>query len=149
MNIYVKFVDIYDIEQLTKLFHEYLAFYNVNHFSCEDIERFLTDRLMKNESKIFIAKKGENIVGFVQLYPTFSSLSLKRVWILNDLFVGPGYRREGIADILMDEAEKFSKEGAAKGLSLETGVDNSKAQALYTKRGWKPSSGFLTFFLDH
>ena len=42
---------------------------------------------MNEESVVFIAFDEINPIGFVQLYPSFSSLSMKKSWVLNDLYV--------------------------------------------------------------
>jgi GNAT superfamily N-acetyltransferase len=64
----------------------------------------------KNDSTIFLAEENGNMIGFTQLYPSFSSVSMKRIWILNDLFVAEVYRKQGVAKQLMDTAEAFVRE---------------------------------------
>lgn len=49
-------------------------------------------RLENHESVILIAEENGEFIGFTQLYPTFSSVSMKRIYILNDLFVVPHAR---------------------------------------------------------
>ena len=46
---------------------------------------------------------GDNYVGFIQLYPSFSTVSLKRQWILNDLYVKEEYRNKGYAKETVSE----------------------------------------------
>jgi len=48
---------------------------------------FLKERFSHGESVIFLAFEGDQALGFTQLYPSFSSVSMARVFILNDLFV--------------------------------------------------------------
>ena len=80
--------------------------------------------------------KPADAVGFVQLYPMFSSVRTARTWILNDLFVAPAARRGGVARALLEAAAAFAREDGAAGLSLETGRDNAAARALYRAAGW-------------
>lgn len=94
------------------------------------------------------ALPGAACLGFVQLYPSFSSVSMKRLWVLNDLFVVPGARRRGAAEALMARARRLALETGAEGLVLETAVDNKKAQRLYEKLGWKRDREFYRYNLD-
>jgi GNAT superfamily N-acetyltransferase len=59
---------------------------------------------------ILTATDKGSMVGFAQLYPSFSSVLMKRIWILNDLFVEKDFRREGVAKLLMDAAERYARE---------------------------------------
>ena len=106
---------------------------------------FLRERILARESVIFAAFDGEHIVGFTQLYPSFSSVSAQRSWILNDLFVLENYRKQGIAEQMMARAKAFAAQTNAKGLALETAVDNP-AQHLYERLGWERDAGALHYF---
>ena len=76
-----------------------------------------------------------NGLGFTQLYPSFSSVSMQRVYILNDLYVSEKSRGQGIGESLMEYAKQFARKMGSKGLTLETAVDNP-AQNLYKRLGW-------------
>ena len=98
-----------DLRGLTVLFDGYRRFYG-NASDIEGARRFLAARLAASESVIFVAARAGDLVGFTQLYPSFSSGAMKRLWILNDLFVAPVARRKGIAGALMDAAESFARD---------------------------------------
>ena len=89
-----------DLEGLTALFDGYRRFYG-NLSDIEGARRFLAARLAASESVVFVAARAGVLVGFTQLYPSFSSGSMRRLWILNDLFVAPAARRNGIGGALM------------------------------------------------
>ncbi|MEN5088574.1 GNAT family N-acetyltransferase [Sphingobacterium faecium] len=129
---------INDIEDLEVIFSLYLKFYEVESIRDANIT-FLNERMQNNESIIFTAKKDNEIVGFTQLFPTFSSASLKKVYILNDLFVLEHYRNQGIAKRLIHQVIEFAKENNCARVSLSTARDNP-AQFLYEKLGFKESS---------
>ncbi len=93
---------------------------------------------------VFVAEGPAGAVGFTQLYPSFSSVSMKRLWVLNDLFVAPEHRRGGVATRLLEAARAHARETGAKGLSLQTATDNP-ARRLYESRGWKRDEVFLTY----
>lgn len=116
------------------LFDEYRCFY-AQKSDKEGAECFLNERLQQQQSIVFAAKIGEEYVGFTQLYSTFSSVAMKKAYILNDLFVTEKARRQGIAEQLMIRAFDYAKVQNARFLTLETAVTNKHAQALYEKMG--------------
>src|SRR3954451_2647604 len=67
---------------------------------------FIGERLAHGESVIFLAERGDRPVGFVQLFPLFSSTAARprRLWLLNDLYVAPEARGSGVARALMQRA---------------------------------------------
>ena len=135
MNIEIKQAGIADVKSIAPLLDMYRIFYGEK----TDINaafNFLKERLSKNQSTIFIALSGEVIVGFTQLYPIFSSVSLKNTGLLNDLFVAAEARRQGVAEALLKKAKDFGSLTNAKWILLETGADNFNAQKLYEKNGW-------------
>jgi hypothetical protein len=78
------------LQEVSKLFDRYRVFYKQSS-DIEAAKAFLQERFQKHDSIIFVALDNELIVGFTQLYPSFSSVSMKRAWILNDLFVDGNY----------------------------------------------------------
>ena len=134
-----------DIEQLTGLVDQYRAFYKQE--PSVKTKSYLLDRLAKNESVIFVAQIDNKLVGFTQCYPTFSTVSLSSVWLLNDLFVDPSYRGQKIADHLMQVAEDAAKESGASRIWLRTAHTNLPAQALYEGRGWAQDEVFRRYDL--
>jgi ribosomal protein S18 acetylase RimI-like enzyme len=134
--IEIRKASIEDIDQLSKLFDLYRMFYRQtsNVSACR---QFLLDRLTHNESVILIAVKSKEIVGFIQFYPLFSSVSLQKTWLLNDVYVHEKERQQGIGKLLLDEAKRFGKETGAGWLLLQTANDNYIAQIVYEKNGWE------------
>ena len=135
-----------DVGALAPLFDAYRQFYK-KPSNEEAARRFLFARLSKNESVMFYAQLGDAAVGLVHLYPVFSSLQLRRQWILSDLFVSPDARQHGVAHALMDRARQFAESTQADGLMLETATDNHTAQRLYESLGWKRDEEFYRYFL--
>lgn len=132
-----------DLPELSRLFDDYRRFYGESS-DRDGARRFLRDRLHRDESVVFVARSAGRAVGFVQLYPSFSSTRMRRMWILNDLYVVPEGRRRGIGDRLLERAEHFVRETGSAGAWLETAVDNP-AQRLYASRGWLLDREFLHF----
>jgi ribosomal protein S18 acetylase RimI-like enzyme len=134
-----------ELDSLTELFDSYRVFYQQESDS-EGAKSFLKERLLNGDSVVFIAYEEENGVGFVQLYPTFSSVSMKRSWVLNDLYVNASARKKGFGEKLIQTAIEYAEETGAKGLLLETGQENVTAQRLYEKIGFKKESNYFYYF---
>ncbi len=136
VDVVVREADIEDVDRLAPLFDGYRRFYRQSA-DLEGARRFLAERLAAGESRVFVAETADGWpLGFVQLFPSFSSVSMKRLWILNDLFVAPDARRSGVASALMDRARQLAVETGAKGLILETESHNAPAKRLYEDLGW-------------
>jgi ribosomal protein S18 acetylase RimI-like enzyme len=135
-----------DVERIAPLFDAYRQFYKQKP-DLAAARRFIAERLQREESVIFLALTNEEIVGFVQLYPCFSSTAMKRMWILNDLFVTPEARRQNAAKALMERARQWAVETKADGLWLETAVDNHPAQRLYESLGWKRDNDYYRYLM--
>ena len=132
---------------LIPLFDAYRQFYEQKP-DLAGASLFLGERLTKKDSVIFLATDNSGApLGFVQLYPSFSSVSMKRLWILNDLFVTRPARRSCVAQALLKRSEEFARETKSKGLMLETGVNNTPAKKLYEQSGWKKDREFDRYFL--
>ncbi len=136
-----------NVKLIAPLFAGYLKFYK-KRATPAAVRKFLAARLRRHESVIYLAFAGKEAVGFVQLYPTWSSLSLQRLWILNDLFVLPVARRTGVAKALMNRARRLAEVTGAEGLILETAVSNLKAQRLYENHAWKRDTKFYRYCLN-
>jgi ribosomal protein S18 acetylase RimI-like enzyme len=110
--------------------------------------RFLRERLENGESTVFVAEDNAGeAVGFVQLYPSFSSVSAARIYVLNDLFIAPQARRGALARRLMDAAAAYARGQGAIRLSLSTGTSNLAAQSLYESGGWVRDEQYFHYSL--
>jgi len=145
----IKKAAIEDLETAAKLFDLYRQFYK-QPSDIVSAKKFLSERIGKNESVIFIAtEEVENTgMGFVQLYPSFSSVSMERILILNDLFVHEDHRKQGIAEALINESKKYSLKTNSKGIILETHSTNMNAQRLYDKIGFKKDDEHFRYYLE-
>jgi ribosomal protein S18 acetylase RimI-like enzyme len=146
MAYIVRQATIHDLEQLVPLFDGYRQFYGRASDLCA-ARAFLLARFNHDESTVLIAHEDERAIGFTQLYPSFSSISLARIFILNDLFVHEQARRRGVATALMSAAVKFATALGAARLSLSTAITNDAAQALYRSTGWKRDDQFFVYDL--
>lgn len=135
------------MEDLAALFDGYRVFYQ-QPSDLAAARRFLQERLTKGDSTILVAQAVDELAGFTQLYPSFSSVSMQRIWILNDLFVSKAHRGQGIARSLIEAAEAFARDSGAIRMVLETQVTNTSAQALYEGRGYVRDTEFYHYSLS-
>lgn len=137
----------HEVDELVPLFNAYLDFYRCPAEPAR-VRAFLAERLAQRQSVVFLARLDGRSVGFVQLYPGFSSLALAPAWTLNDLFVEPAARGQGIAEALMTAARDLARDTGAAELVLQTARDNATAQRLYARLGYRRDDDFLTYALD-
>ena len=135
-----------DLPRLAELFDAYRVFYG-QASAPADADEFLRRRLEAKDSQLFVATVDGVIAGFAQLYPLMSSVSMRRAWVLNDIFVDESHRNAGVAGALLDRAAEFLKETGASRLELKTARDNRAAQALYKKHGWRREEVFIDYVL--
>lgn len=171
MKIEIRQANLNDISEVSRLFDEYRMFYG----QLSDLEAatsFIKERMSKQESMIFIAacnegREGssspdadidedtdvaiqekhikETAMGFLQIYPSYSSVSMGPIWILNDLFVDSKYRQRGIARKLMQAVMKQAKKQQILRISLSTAISNQQAQALYESEGYTQDQRFMYY----
>jgi ribosomal protein S18 acetylase RimI-like enzyme len=135
-----------DVDAVVDLFRQYLRFYDQEVPDAE-ARAYLTARRDAGDCVLLIAvlrpegtepdaSAAEEVVCFTQSYPTWSSVSLSRSWVLNDLFVAPEARGTGAARALVRETCRRAKEAGAIRVSLATAWDNVAAQGLYESEGF-------------
>ena len=133
-----------DLDALAPLFDRYRQFQGRDS-DVAAAREFLRARFDHGESVVFLARDDDRALGFAQLYPSFSSVSLTRVLLLNDLFVDEAGRRRGIASRLLGAVEAHARTLDAARITLFVARPNTAAQALYEARGWKQDDQFHVY----
>ncbi|WP_044871185.1 GNAT family N-acetyltransferase [Pseudomonas sp. LFM046] len=137
-----------DLDDLSRLFAGYLAFYEVPR-PLPEVRAFLASRLERGDSVLLIARdEAGAALGFTQLYPFLSSLALAPAWLLSDLYVVPAARRKGVGEDLMNAARAHAERTGACGIQLETAKTNLAGQALYQRLGYVRDEVFFTYWLS-
>lgn len=147
MSCQVRQATIHDLDTLVPLFDGYRQFYGkpADKGGARD---FLAARFAHHQSMILLAQDAQGAgLGFTQLYPLFSSVRMVRTYLLNDLFVAPHARRQGVAAALLRAAAAQARALGAASLSLSTALDNAPAQALYESLGWQRDRQFCEYAL--
>ncbi|HHF2973665.1 TPA: N-acetyltransferase family protein [Vibrio diabolicus] len=139
---------IEDLEQLSKLFHSYRQLsVSIDSTATEsESSDWIASRLNDGSGVFLLAIAKEQVIGFVTLYQGFSSVSLKKYWVLNDLYVSTNARGTGLGRALMEFAETYAKSTHAKGIELETSLDNVVAQSLYEDLGYLENTKYKQYF---
>jgi GNAT superfamily N-acetyltransferase len=135
--MHIRLATLQDLEILVPLFDGYRVFYGQvsDHNGARS---FLKERLSNNDSFIYIAFAKANpdkAIGFTQLYPIFSSVSMERMYMLNDLFIDSNYRGQGIGQALIKVVKDLCRKEHQKGIVLQTEITNP-AQHLYERLGF-------------
>lgn len=137
MNVVIRNAIAEDTESLKKLMTDYI----VHFYKKPDPEKGEVAKLIQTlqDNPLlgiqFVAEANGVICGFATLYFTFSTLSLKRAAILNDLYVSPETRGHKVGEQLFQTCLSFIREQDMAYMSWETGKDNLIAQKLYEKMG--------------
>lgn len=141
LSLEIKQADHDGLSQVAHLFDQYRQFYG-QESDLAGAQGFISERIELDDSVILVAQVGGDLVGFAQLYPTFSSVAMRRVWILNDLFVLPDSRRQAIGRRLLDAAVQHAQSTGATRVVLATEVGNTVAKSLYEHDGWVRDTTF-------
>ncbi|MED6344107.1 MAG: GNAT family N-acetyltransferase [Pseudomonadota bacterium] len=136
------------LDELGRLFNLYRIFYEEDD-DLEKASEYISARFIDGDSTIFVAEKDDlKLAGFVQLYPSFCSVSAVPILILYDLFVDHSKRSNGIGRSLMNAARDFARENGYKRLELSTAKDNYIGQSLYESLGYEVDQEFLHYSLE-
>ena len=132
----VREAKLYDLKNLSVLFNSYRMFYG-KESDIRVAEEFLRSRIENKDTKIFIYEFNNELSGFVQLYPIFSSTRVSKYWLLNDLFVDINKRGKGYSKLLIERSKELVIESKACGMMLETEKSNHIGNMLYSSTGFK------------
>lgn len=147
MTLHIRPATLADLDTLATLFDAYRVFYS-QPSDLEGARTFLSERIGRGESAIFLAEdEAGRALGFTQLYPSFTSTRMKRIFILNDLYVAPEGRCKGIGRKLLAAAADHARSVGAARLTLSTAVTNHTAQSLYEANGWAQDRDFYSYNL--
>jgi ribosomal protein S18 acetylase RimI-like enzyme len=144
-NINIRQATIEDLPKLVPIFDSYRQYFKQEK-KPQEVESFLFTKFERMESVIFIAEQDNEIIGFVQLYPVFSSLSLQRVWLLNDFFISEGFRNFGIGKQLFSKVKDFTAHTKSKAIELTVEHENERAWVFWEKQGFKIDDEFRCYY---
>lgn len=145
MNI--KRCDINDLELLIPLFDDYRQHFKQSS-EPELIQEFLAQRIESDDVIIYLAHTNNDIHGFVLLYPSYSSIGLSKIWILNDFYLRSGNQKRLMAKQLLDQLVADCKEAGAIRIEVTTRKENHKLHNLYKEYGFEKDYKYDHYFLQ-
>ena len=125
-----------DIGDLLPLMRAYSEFYDVPPDDARllGVARMLIERPSEGVQFIARGETGE-ACGFATVYMTWETLDAGRLAVMNDLYVAPEARGQGLGAALIEECRRFATERRAGKLGWQTAPDNEVAQRLYESVG--------------
>jgi GNAT superfamily N-acetyltransferase len=126
-----------DLADLLPMMRSYCDFYEVEPGDA-DLERLARALIAdpEHEGVQLIARDdGGRPLGFATVYWTWQTLSAARAGVMNDLFVTPESRGQGVGRTLIEECRRLAREHGADELVWETAPDNETSQRLYDSLG--------------
>ena len=133
-----------ELDDLSIMFDQYRQFYKMDT-NIEATRQFVGERLSLHDSIIFACYSNFNALGFAQIYPSFSSVAMRRTWILNDLYVSKEHRGSGVATLLLNHIREKAEEAEVFSIKLVTAKDNLKAKSLYRFFGFEQNLEFDSY----
>jgi len=135
-----------EVEELAEIFDRYRAHYG----EASDVLRsasWLDENLGASRLRVYVAEDSSRFVGFAITVDVPASLRLAHFWQIRDLFVLPGYRRQGIGRSLLASVRDAASASGALRLVLQTEDDNNPALRLYADCGYTAVSGYRSLML--
>lgn len=140
----IKELKMEELDHLVPLFDQYMVFYQQESNPSRH-EAYLRDRIEKNEATVFVAYEEGQAIGFVLNYHSFSSVSLGKIIVLNDLYVNEEKRGKGVGQRLIERTFQLADETGAVRVDLGTAKTNATAQGLYEKLGFVKDEEFYAY----
>jgi GNAT superfamily N-acetyltransferase len=101
------------------------------------LEKILSD---ESVGRIYVARDDGRVVAMATLLYTISTAEGGVAALFEDLIVLPGHRGKGVASALVEFVIGEARRQGVLRLTLLTDSQNKRAQALYCKLGFRPSS---------
>jgi len=136
MDLFLLDTQISDLDQILVLIHD---FYQHFEYPYKEAEKRLTlEELFSTPmaGRIWLIQKNQNVVGYVYLSFYFSLEFGGRTAFIDELFVLPNYRGQGIGSKVINLIEKRCVELNFKAIHLESEITNKGATTLYLKLGF-------------
>ena len=134
------------LDRLAPMFVHYRELYGAMPQQAES-KQYLAERIKKHEAIILLAFEADKLLGFCLVYPSFSSVSLRPIWILNDLYVIEGERRRKVAKQLLQAIAEQARANNVLRLRVSISANNVIAQRLYESAKFIEDQRFRNYIL--
>jgi len=98
---------------------------------------------------ILLAKDGDNYIGVVTCFRTYSTFLAKNMLNIHDIFVEPAYRGKGIGKKLIQKVNEKALENDCGKITLEVRKDNLSARGLYKSQGYAEAPHSMFFWTKY
>lgn len=124
------------IDELLPLIAAYQRFYEVEEIDDERNRAFFSRFLAPSDDGMLLgAWQDGELCGYACLYWHFTSLVPAETVLMNDLYVSPEARGQGVGRALIEASAAVARERDAHHLEWATAPDNETAQRLYDSTG--------------
>ena len=148
MDLKIRTIERGDEVRWRELWEGYCRFYERD--PSERITRHTWERIMDPASpvKALVAeRRGDGLIGIANYLVHENTATLRPVCYLQDLFVDPEKRSEGVGQQLIDSLIAEMKARGWARLYWNTKENNYRARGLYDK--YTPHSGFLRYVINN
>jgi GNAT superfamily N-acetyltransferase len=134
-------------ERLLPLIGAYQRFYEAEQIDEERNRAFFSRFIAPSDDGMLLgAWRGDELLGYACLYWHFTSIVPAETVLMNDLYVNPDTRGQGIGRALIEASASIARERGAHRLEWATAPDNETAQRLYDSTGAE-RSGWIEYEL--
>ncbi len=132
-----------DVPGLLPLVDEYWRFESIAGFSARSITPLLNRLLSQPElGAIWVADAGGQLLGYLIAVCVFSLEQQGLMAEIDEFFVVPGSRADGVGAALLAAAEDSLSRRGCVSLQLQLARDNSRARAFYRRHGFMERDGY-------
>lgn len=138
-----------DFDAVAELYCDFRELYGLPSTERSAAREFLYRRTSTGQATVFVAKAGDDVIGFLNSYHRFDSMRLHHDWLLSDLYVVEKYRHRGLGADLIDAALAAARTDDADRVVIEQkGPDYPRWQAFLDSRGFQCEEGEPRYILD-
>jgi GNAT superfamily N-acetyltransferase len=135
-------------ERLLPLIAAYQRFYGVEQIDEARNRTFFARFIAPSDDGMLLAAwRDDELVGYACLYWHFTSLVPAETVLMNDLYVNPEIRGQGVGRALIEASAAVARERDADRLEWATAPDNETAQRLYDSTGAERSE-WITYEIE-
>jgi GNAT superfamily N-acetyltransferase len=132
-----------DLPALVNLVEQYWLFEEIAGFDARRVEGLLHAALFTDgRARCWLAEQAGEVGGYLLAVLVFSLEHGGMMAEIDEFFVTPAFRRQGIGAALLLAAENVLQESGVRRLQLQLGSGNARARDFYAARGYGRRSGF-------
>lgn len=144
--VIIKECELEHVDELVPAFDSYRQRFKQSS-NLDGVQAFLQQRVANKDARILIAIENMKMTGFALLYPSFSSIGMAPILVLNDFYVFAGNSKRETALALLDGAVELCSENSAIRIEVTTRKENHRLHALYRDYGFEKDYKYDHYFL--